>query len=120
MTENPLGGLGDLGGALSGLDMSALLQQAQAMQEQMVAAQQELAETQLTGTAGGGLVTATVTGSGEVVAISIDPKAVDPDDVEMLEDLVLAAIHDAMSKVQELSQQAMGGLDLGGLGGLLG
>ena len=56
----------------------------------------------------------------EFLSVTIDPSAVDPDDVEMLEDLVLAAIHDAMAKVQELSQQGMGQLGLGGLGGLLG
>jgi DNA-binding YbaB/EbfC family protein len=98
--------------------MQQLMKQAQKMQQQMVAAQQELAETQLTGTAGGGLVTATVTGSGEVLGIKIDPKAVDPDDVESLEDLVVAAIRDAARAAAELAEQKMGPLTqgMGGLG----
>ncbi|MFL6265463.1 MAG: YbaB/EbfC family nucleoid-associated protein, partial [Actinomycetes bacterium] len=78
------------------------------------------AEQVVEGQSGGGVVKVSVTGSGEFRSVKIDPKAVDPDDVEMLEDLVLAAIHDAMGQVSDLSQQAMGGLDLGGLGGLLG
>src|SRR3954452_21667332 len=99
-------------------NMQQLMKQAQKMQQQMVAAQQELAETQLTGTAGGGLVTATVTGSGEVLGIKIDPKAVDPDDVESLEDLVVAAIRDAARAAAELAEQKMGPLTqgMGGLG----
>src|SRR3982751_2061538 len=76
-------------------NMQQLMKQAQKMQQQMVAAQQELAEAQVNGTSGGGLVTATTTGAGEVLSVKIDPKAVDPDDVESLEDLVVAAITDA-------------------------
>ncbi|MBC7677654.1 MAG: YbaB/EbfC family nucleoid-associated protein, partial [Pseudorhodobacter sp.] len=68
-------------------------------------------------TAGGGLVTATVTGSGELVSLAIDPKAVDPDDVESLEDLVLAAVADASGNAQELQAQLMGPM-ASGLGGL--
>ena len=101
-------------------DINSLLKQAQKMQQQLVEAQQQAAEQVVEGQAGGGVVKVTVTGGMEFRSVSIDPKAVDPDDVEMLEDLVLAAIHDAVGKVQDLSQQAMGGLDLGGLGGLLG
>ncbi len=98
-------------------NMQQLMKQAQKMQQQMVAAQAELAEKEVTGTAGGGLVTATVTGSGDVVSIKIKPEAVDPDDVESLEDLVVAAIRDAAGNAQELQQQTMGPL-AGGLGGL--
>jgi DNA-binding YbaB/EbfC family protein len=101
-------------------NMNDLLKQAQKMQEQLMQAQQAAAEQLIEGHSGGGVVKVTVTGSGEFRSVKIDPKAVDPDDVEMLEDLVLAAIHDAMGQVSELSQKAMGGLDLGGLGGLLG
>ena len=101
-------------------NMNDLLKQAQKMQEQLMQAQATAAEQVVEGHAGGGAVTVTVTGALEFTAVKIDPSAVDPDDVEMLEDLVLAAIHDAVHKAQELSQQAMGGLDLGGLGGLLG
>jgi DNA-binding YbaB/EbfC family protein len=98
------------------------MKQAQKMQQQMAAAQAELAEAELTGTAGGGLVTVTIKGTGEVTGIKIDPKAVDPDDVETLEDLVLAAFHNATESVRELTEQKMGPLTsgLGGLGGGLG
>jgi DNA-binding YbaB/EbfC family protein len=100
--------------------LNQMMRQMQKMQDDMAAAQQELSETTVEGTAGGGMVKVTVTGTGEVRAVSISPDVVDPDDVEMLEDLVLAAIHDAMAKVQDVSQKAMGGLDLGALGGGLG
>ncbi len=98
-------------------DMQQLMKQAQKMQQQLMQAQQELADKEVTGTAGGGLVTATVTGSGEVRSIKIDPKAVDPDDVESLEDLVIAAIRDAAAAAQALQESTMGPLT-GGLGGL--
>lgn len=98
-------------------DMQQLLQQAQAMQQQLMSAQQELADAEVDGSAGGGLVTATVTGSGELKALTIDPKAVDPEDTETLADLVVAAVRDANSKAQGLAQQKMGPL-AGGLGGL--
>jgi DNA-binding YbaB/EbfC family protein len=100
--------------------MGDLLKQAQKMQEQLMEAQAAAAEQVVEGQSGGGVVKVTVTGGMEFRSVSIDPDAVDPDDVSMLEDLVLAAIHDAVAKVNELSQQAMGGLDMGGLGGLLG
>ena len=98
-------------------DMQQLMKQAQKMQQQLVQAQQELAEKEVTGTAGGGLVTATVTGAGEVLSVKIDPKVVDPDDVESLEDLVVAAIRDATANAQQLQETTMGPL-AGGLGGL--
>jgi hypothetical protein len=102
--------------------MQQLMKQAQKMQQQLAAAQAELAEAEVTGTAGGGLVTVTIAGTGEVTAVKIDPKAVDPDDVETLEDLVLAAIHNASEAVREMTEQKMGPLTsgLGGLGGGLG
>jgi nucleoid-associated protein EbfC len=108
--------------AESGGDLSSLLQQAQQMQARLLEAQEELARAQVTGTAGGGLVTATVTGGGEVVALQIDPSAIDPDDAEGLADLVLAAIRDANQSAQELQQQTMSPLaeGLGGMGGGLG
>lgn len=86
------------------------------MQQQLAAAQEELARTEVTGTAGGNLVTATMTGGGDVTAISIAPDAVDPDDLETLQDLVVAALHDAKRAVDELAAQTMGPL-AGGLGG---
>ena len=98
-------------------NMQQLMKQAQKMQQQLEAAQAELAETEVTGTAGGGLVTATVLGSGELRALTIDPKAVDPDDVETLQDLVVAAVRDANRAVTELANEKLGPL-AGGLGGL--
>ena len=101
-------------------NMNDLLKQAQKMQEQLLEAQAAAAEQVVEGQSGGGAVRVAVTGGMEFQSVVIDPAAVDPDDVEMLQDLVLAAVRDAMAKASELSQQAMGGLDLGGLGGLLG
>ena len=98
-------------------NMQQLMKQAQKMQEQMLQAQAQLAETQVTGTAGGGLVTVTMTGSGEVVSLKIKPEAVDPDDVESLEDLVVAALHDASRAAQDLTTERMGPLT-SGMGGL--
>ncbi|MDQ6696064.1 MAG: YbaB/EbfC family nucleoid-associated protein [Actinomycetota bacterium] len=104
--------------------MGALFAQASKMQEQLVAAQQEAAESLVEGVAGGGVVRISVSGTMEFQSVTIDPSAVDPDDVEMLQDLVLAALHDAVTQVGELQQGSMGlgGLDLGGLdlGDLLG
>jgi DNA-binding YbaB/EbfC family protein len=98
-------------------NMQQLMKQAQKMQEQLEAAQAELAAAEVTGTAGGGLVTATLTGGGELTSLAIDPKAVDPEDVETLQDLVVAAVRDAQRAVGELANQKMGPVT-GGLGGL--
>ena len=89
----------------------------QKLMRQLEAAQAELAAAEVTGTAGGGLVTVTVSGTGEFQSVKIDPKAVDPDDVETLEDLVLAAIHNAANAASTLAEQKMGPL-AGGMGGL--
>jgi len=103
-------------------DVNALLQQAMAMQQQLADAQQQAAAAEVKGSAGGGSVTVTMTGAGEVTAVHIDPDVVDPNDVEMLEDLVLAAFHDAARRAAELQQTALGGLaglgDIAGLGDL--
>ena len=96
-------------------DMSGLLAQAQAMQEQLINAQQELAEMEIEGSAGGSLVTATVTGSGELVGLVIKPEAVDPSDTETLADLIVAAIRDATNKAQAVAASKLGPL-AGGLG----
>jgi nucleoid-associated protein EbfC len=98
-------------------DMQAILQQAQQMQQQLMSAQQELAAAEVTGTAGGGLVSAVVSGGGELKSLAIDPKVVDPDDIETLSDLIVAAVRDANTKVQGLAASKMGPL-AGGLGGL--
>jgi nucleoid-associated protein EbfC len=91
----------------------------QQMQNRMLKIQQELAEATLEGTAGGGVVTVTVTGQREFKAIKIDPSAVDPEDVEMLEDLIGAAITDAMDKATKLNEERMsaitGGMKIPGL-----
>jgi nucleoid-associated protein EbfC len=98
-------------------NMQQLMKQAQKMQAQLESAQAELAETEVTGSAGGGLVTATVLGSGELQSIVIDPKVVDPDDVETLQDLIVAAMRDAARAVAEIAGEKMGPL-AGGMGGL--
>ncbi|MGB9376046.1 MAG: YbaB/EbfC family nucleoid-associated protein [Mycobacteriales bacterium] len=98
-------------------NMQQLMKQAQQMQAQMLKAQEELAEAEVTGSAGGGLVSATVNGAGELLSLVIDPKAVDPDDVETLADLVVAAVRDASRTAQEMQAEKMGPL-AGGLGGL--
>ena len=109
-------------------DMNALLQQAAEMQQQLMAAQEDLANRQVEGSAGGGLVRATVTGTGDLVGLTIDPAACDPDDTETLADLVLAAVRDATSHAQQQAAAQMGqltggfgeglsGLGLGGPGG---
>jgi DNA-binding YbaB/EbfC family protein len=100
--------------------MQALLQQAQKMQQDLAAAQQELAETEVDGSAGGGLVKATVTGAGELRSLVIDPKAVDPEDTETLADLVVAAVHNANEAAQQIQQAKLGPLaqGLGGMPGL--
>jgi DNA-binding YbaB/EbfC family protein len=96
--------------------MQQLLKQAQKMQQQMATAQAELAAAEVTGTAGGGLVAVTVSGVGEVKSVKIDPKVVDPEDVETLEDLVLAAIHNANEAKEKLAEEKMGPL-AAGMGG---
>ncbi|WP_436787909.1 YbaB/EbfC family nucleoid-associated protein [Yinghuangia sp. YIM S10712] len=107
-------------------DMQQLLQQAQKMQQELTAAQEELARTQVKGTAGGGLVTATVSGSGELLALEISPEAVDPEDTETLGDLIVAAVRDASRAASEMAVRVMGPLaeglggGAGGLGGGLG
>ena len=106
-------------GGMAGMpDLGALLEQAQQMQQQLLSAQAEAAEQVVEGVAGGGAVRIGVTGGMEFRSVAIEPSAVDPDDVEMLQDLILAALHDATAQVNELNSQALGGL--GGLGGLLG
>jgi DNA-binding YbaB/EbfC family protein len=102
-----------------GLDLQQLMLQAQQMQDGMARAQRELAESEVTGSAGGGMVTATLTGSGELVGLEIKPEAVDPDDTETLADLIIAAVRDARHEVDQLSEQLMSPVT-GGLGQLAG
>jgi len=99
--------------------MSNLLKQAQEIQKRLQEVQEAAAAKQVTGSAGGGMVVATATGRGEVVALKIDREVVDPDDVEMLQDLVVAATNQALRAAQEMMKQAMaevtGGIDIPGL-----
>ncbi|OPX16970.1 YbaB/EbfC family nucleoid-associated protein [Gordonia sp. i37] len=104
------------GGAGGDNPMAGLLQQAQQMQAKLLEAQNEIAATEVTGTAGNGLVTVTGNGTGEITAVIIDPKVVDPDDVETLQDLLLGALADLSNKREELAGEKMGPL-AGGLGG---
>ena len=98
-------------------DMNKLMQQAQQMQSEMAKAQEELANEIVEASAGGGMVVVKATGGGEVREIKIDPKAIDPDDPEFLEDAVLAAVNEALRSAQALAQTKLGGM-MGGLGGL--
>ena len=97
------------------LDINKLMQQAQQMQQEMAKAQEQLASETVEASAGGGLVMVRATGNGEIVAIKIDPKAIDPDDAELLEDLVLAAVNEALRSAQSLAQSKLGAMT-GGLG----
>jgi hypothetical protein len=99
------------------MDMNKMLQQVQQMQTEMVKAQEELAKETVEASVGGGMVTVTANGSGEIVAVKIAPQAIDPDDPESLEDLVLAGVNEALRNVQELQQSKLGGA-VGGLKGL--
>jgi DNA-binding YbaB/EbfC family protein len=115
-------------------DLEGLLEQAMQMQQQLMAAQDRARAAEVEGQAGGGAVKVTMTGGGEVTRVRIDAAVVDPAEVDLLEDLVLAALHDAAAKAQAIQSEAMGPLaglglgesgggglgELGGLGGLLG
>ncbi len=89
-------------------NMQNMMKQMQKMQKKMAEAQEELGQKTLEGTAGGGMVTVTVTGHKQVVDVKINPEAVDPDDVEMLQDLILAATNDALKKADDLTNNTMG------------
>ena len=99
------------------MDMNKMLQQVQEMQAQMAKAQEELANEIVEASAGGGMVRVKATGAGDIVELKISPEAIDPDDPEMLEDLVLAAVNEALRNAQELMQSKLGGA-MGGMGGL--
>jgi DNA-binding YbaB/EbfC family protein len=100
-----------------GMDVNKMLQQVQQMQAEMAKAQEELAAQTVEASVGGGMVTVKASGAGEIVEIKIRPEAIDPDDPEALEDLVLAGVNEALRNAQELMQSRLGGA-LGGLGGL--
>lgn len=96
--RNPFGGLGDL---------NRLMKQAQKIQQDLQTAQQELEEARIEASSGGGVVSATVNGKGQLISIAIKPEVVDPDDVEMLQDLVVTAVREAQARAQDEAQQRM-------------
>ncbi len=100
-------------------NMGKMMKQVQAMQKKMAKLQEELGEKQVTASAGGGAVTVTVNGKQEVLAVKIDKEVVDPEDVEMLQDLVLSAVNEALNKAQEMMAEEMnkitGGMNIPGL-----
>ena len=98
-------------------NMNNIMKQAQKMQKQMEEATKERQEKEVTSSAGGGVVEVTVSGNREVTKVKIDPEAVDPDDVEMLEDLIMAATNEALRQIEEISAQSMSKIT-GGLGGM--
>ncbi|MGG0412425.1 YbaB/EbfC family nucleoid-associated protein [Peribacillus simplex] len=104
---------------MRGGNMQNMMKQMQKMQKKMAEAQEELGEKKIEGTAGGGMVTVVVTGHKEIVDVVIKPEVVDPDDIDMLQDLVLAATNDALKKAEELTNQTMGqftkGMNLPGM-----
>lgn len=103
------------GGAMPG-NMNNLMKQAQRMQRQMEESQKELEEKEITAAAGGGAVEVTINGKKEIIKVKLSPEVVDPDDIEMLEDLIVAATNEAIRQIEELSQESMSKIT-GGLGG---
>src|SRR6476469_4759016 len=101
-------------------NMNQMMKQVQKMQKDMLAAQEQLAKETVTSSAGGGMVTATITGDLVLKDITIDPDAIDPEDPELLLDMVMAAVNEALRQAQEMAATKMGGLtgglDLGGMG----
>jgi DNA-binding YbaB/EbfC family protein len=106
-------------GGMGGGNMNQMMKQVKKMQEQMVKAQEELVNKTVEGTAGGGVVAVVANGQKTILSVTIKPEAVDPDDVEMLQDLVLTAVNDAITKAEELANQDMGkftgGMNIPGL-----
>ena len=110
---------GGFRGMPGGMNQAAMMKQAQKMQQEMLRMQEEMENKTYSATTGGGMVTATVNGKHEVVDLKINPEAVDPDDVEMLQDMVIAAVNEAMRTADAEASNNMsrltGGLNLGGL-----
>ena len=111
---------GGMGGGMGGGNMQQLMKQAQKMQQELLKAQEEVKTKTVEATVGGGAVTVVATGDKTIQEIRISPEAVDPDDVETLQDMILAAVNEALRQAGELSESAMGGITggLGGLGGM--
>ena len=106
-------------GGFGGGNMQQLMRQAQKMQENLEKAQEELDTKEYEATSGGGMVTCKVSGKRELLSLSIKPEAVDPDDVEMLEDMVMAAVNEALRMGEENREKVMSALTPAGMGGLL-
>lgn len=106
-------------GGFGGGNMQQLMRQAQKMQENLAKAQEELDAKEYEATSGGGMVTCKVSGKRELLSLSIKPEAVDPDDVEMLEDMVMAAVNEALRMGEENREKVMSALTPAGMGGLL-
>lgn len=114
MARGKFGGMGGMGGG----NMQQLMRQAQKMQEQLAQTQEELDEKEYEAQSGGGMVACKINGKRELVSLTIKPEAVDPEDVEMLEDLVMAAVNEALRLGEQAREQAMASVT-GGMGGLL-
>ncbi len=99
-------------------NINKLLKQAQKMQNQMAKAQEELAQKEVEGTAGGGMVKVTMNGSNEILAVALNKEVVDPEDIEMLEDLIVAACKNAQEQVKQMSDEAFGSMQ-GGIPGMM-
>ena len=111
---------GGFRGGYGGMNQANMMKQAQKMQRQMEEAQKELEEKEVTAAAGGGAVEVTVSGKHEITKVKLSPEVVDPDDIEMLEDLIMAATNEAYRQLDEFSQSSMAKITggMGGLGGM--
>ncbi len=104
---------------MGGMNRNQMMQQARKMQEQLLAAQQKAAETEVSASTGGGAVKVTATGDMRVTSVTIDPEAIDPEDAEMLQDMILSAVNDALEQAEQMASKQMsavtGGLNIPGL-----
>ena len=122
MAKNRMSRGGMPRGNMGGVNMNQLMQQAKKMQEQLAQAQDKAKELEVSASAGGGMVKVIASGDMQLKSIAIDPEALDPDDVELLQDMILAAVNDALNSASEAansevaSATGLGGMDLGGMG----
>ena len=112
------GGFRGMPGGMGGMNQSAMLKQAQKMQQEMLRMQEEQENKTFSAQSGGGMVSATVNGKHEVVELKVNPEAVDPDDVEMLQDMIVAAVNDALKKGEETRESEMSKIGGAGMGGM--
>lgn len=109
---------GNFGGFGGGPNMQQLMKQAQKMQEKMAAAQEELDAREYEASAGGGMVTCKVSGKRELISLSIKPEAIDPDDVDMLQDMIIAAVNEALRTGEKTREEVMSTMAPAGMGGM--